>query len=240
MKRMHLMLMAILLSWFASAQINSNAAHTSDDHTYEVIAYVPQWDAWKMVNGQQRALNHFNIDYSQYTILNFSFFGVAQDGSLHSADLRNPQIYQSSQVQQPAALLHPDPTSSHDQALVLGTQTTFWSWNADLIQYGYQARTDCGYSGCGWIDTASGQQGVWPLNVTTGPSLIDLGHQAGKKVMASIGGWSMSKHFPEMAADPVKRATFISGCQNLINQYGFDGIDLDWEYPGARVLRLFC
>jgi GH18 family chitinase len=34
-----------------------------------------------------------------------------------------------------------------------------------------------------------------------------------------------------MAADPVKRQRFINDCVKLINT-GFDGIDLDWEYPG--------
>ena len=41
----------------------------------------------------------------------------------------------------------------------------------------------------------------------------------------------MCRHFPEMAADPVKRARFIEDCKTLID-VGFDGIDLDWEYPG--------
>src|SRR5690606_33106478 len=71
-----------------------------------------------------------------------------------------------------------------------------------------------------------------PLRKEDGaPGVLELAHQNNVKVMASIGGWSMCKHFPEMAADPQKRATFIADCQKLINT-GFDGIDLDWEYPG--------
>ena len=63
------------------------------------------------------------------------------------------------------------------------------------------------------------------------PGLIEHAHANGVKVMASIGGWSMCRHSPEMTADPVKRAKFIEDVRKLM-AIGFDGIDLDWEYPG--------
>ncbi len=50
--------------------------------------------------------------------------------------------------------------------------------------------------------------------------------------MPSIGGWTLSDNFPSIAADPVKRQTFAQACVNLLQTYNFDGIDLDWEYPG--------
>ena len=63
-------------------------------------------------------------------------------------------------------------------------------------------------------------------------SLIDLAHNAGVKVLPSIGGWSLSNNFPAIAASQAKRDTFAQACVNLIDTYNFDGIDLDWEYPG--------
>jgi GH18 family chitinase len=63
-------------------------------------------------------------------------------------------------------------------------------------------------------------------------SLIDNAHSNGVKVLPSIGGWTLSNNFPAIAADPVKRNNFAQACANLITTYGFDGIDLDWEYPG--------
>jgi GH18 family chitinase len=63
-------------------------------------------------------------------------------------------------------------------------------------------------------------------------SLIDLAHNAGVKVLVSIGGWTLSDNFPAIAADPVARATFASECNRLLSFYNFDGIDIDWEYPG--------
>ncbi len=63
-------------------------------------------------------------------------------------------------------------------------------------------------------------------------SLIDNAHAWGVKVMVSIGGWTLSENFPRIAADPVKRAHFASECVTALRRYKFDGIDIDWEYPG--------
>jgi len=55
------------------------------------------------------------------------------------------------------------------------------------------------------------------------------------KTLLSIGGWSEgSKNYSIMASDPDYRAAFVSSSVNLIQQYGFDGLDLDWEYPTQR------
>ncbi|ANQ47421.1 T9SS type A sorting domain-containing protein [Flammeovirga sp. MY04] len=216
----------------AMGQIDSGAPYATKDHGKQVIGYVPNWDAWKGqdFNIPKGSLNHYNIDYSQYTILNFSFFGVAVDGSLHSGDLRNKQIYQEGTIQQPGDLLHPDKYSSHDQAMVLGFPQEFWGWDDVLYELGYEPKPSGAYNG--WIRTATGEQGEWPLTEYPSPGMIKIAHQYGVKVMASIGGWSMCKHFPEMAADPVKKARFIQDCVTLVEEYGFDGIDIDWEYPG--------
>ena len=66
--------------------------------------------------------------------------------------------------------------------------------------------------------------------------MIDLAHENDVKVMASIGGWSMCKHFPAVAADATKRQKFADYCVKLID-LGFDGIDIDWEFPGQAGLN---
>ncbi|WP_281613912.1 glycosyl hydrolase family 18 protein [Flammeovirga sp. SubArs3] len=214
------------------SQIDSGSPYSINDHEKEVIGYVPNWDAWKGqdFNIPKGSLNHYNIDYSQYTILNFSFFGVAVDGSLHSGDLRNKQIYKEGTIQQPADLLHPDKYSSHDQAMVLGSPQEFWGWDDVLYELGYEPKPSGAYNG--WIRTETGEKGEWPLTEYPTPGMIKIAHDNGIRVMASIGGWSMCKHFPEMAADPVKKQRFLDDCKILIDEYGFDGIDIDWEYPG--------
>lgn len=230
-----LVLQLVLFCFFTLctyAQIKGGSAFSTANHNKQIIGYVPNWDAWKDTNlyVPKASLNHYNIDYSQYTILNFSFFGVAVDGTLHSGDLRNKQIYANGQIQQPAALLHPDGYSSHDQTFVLGEPQTFHGWDEKLRALGYEPNPEAGWKG--WVKTAIGQKGTWPLVEHVESSMIKIAHDNGVKVMASIGGWSMCKHFPEMAADPIKRARFIADCVTLVTKYNFDGIDLDWEYPG--------
>jgi chitinase len=63
-------------------------------------------------------------------------------------------------------------------------------------------------------------------------SIVDIAHMNDVKILPSIGGWTLSENMPGIAADPIKRATFAQSCVNLISTYNFDGIDLDWEYPG--------
>lgn len=224
--------LSLFMLIYGYSQINPNAPYNTSHHNKQVIGYVPNWDAWKgsNLNVLPASLNHYNIDYSQYTILNFSFFGVAVDGSLHSGDLRNKQIYANGQIQQPTDLIHPDEYSSHDKTFILGQPKTFWGWDPQLAALGYQPHPDGAWNG--WVKTATGEQGAWPLVEYVEASMIKIAHDHGVKVMASIGGWSMCKHFPEMAADPVKRGRFINDCVTLVTQYNFDGIDLDWEYPG--------
>ncbi|KAH9849683.1 glycosyl hydrolases family 18-domain-containing protein [Lenzites betulinus] len=57
------------------------------------------------------------------------------------------------------------------------------------------------------------------------------------KVLLSIGGWtySQSGHF-NFVTDATKRATFVTSAVSMIENYGFDGIDIDFEYPNTDAL----
>lgn len=232
-----LLLFLIFYNPSAKAQVNTGGNANTSNHSKQIIGYITQWDAWKAANAgvpAAGALTHMNIDYSKYTILNYSFFGVAVDGSLHSGDHRNKNIYQSGVIQQPNELLFTDIYSSWDFHILFGELDAVQYINEEIKiraeSYGYVVEV----GGNTWSHPDWGLSGTLPLPLPAeggAPGLLDMAHQNGVKVMASIGGWSMCKHFPEMAADPVKRATFVADCQKLINM-GFDGIDLDWEYPG--------
>lgn len=52
------------------------------------------------------------------------------------------------------------------------------------------------------------------------------------KVIAAIGGWGMDG-FSGAALTPTSRYNFAREANRIINEYGLDGIDIDWEYPGS-------
>jgi chitinase len=69
------------------------------------------------------------------------------------------------------------------------------------------------------------------------------------KILLSLGGWTYSKYFSDVAATDAARKKFVGSCVDMFikgnlpvrNGFGgagsgagiFDGFDIDWEYPGA-------
>ncbi|XP_022817324.1 probable chitinase 2 [Spodoptera litura] len=55
------------------------------------------------------------------------------------------------------------------------------------------------------------------------------------KVTLAIGGWNEgSPRYSNMASKAESRAAFIKSVLLMLNNYKFDGLDLDWEYPTKR------
>lgn len=82
------------------------------------------------------------------------------------------------------------------------------------------------YPGDKWDDEIKGNFG----------QLIKLKQQQPHlKVLPSIGGWTLSDPFFHLATDDNKRAVFVNSVANFLRTYSFfDGVDIDWEFPGGR------
>lgn len=67
------------------------------------------------------------------------------------------------------------------------------------------------------------------------PQLITAAHQHNVKVVVSVGGYGAANTaaFVAMAADTSARHKFVANMFNFCMNNGYDGVDLDWEYPAA-------
>ena len=80
---------------------------------------------------------------------------------------------------------------------------------------------------------------AWPNN--QGDLLSDNGtfninfsdevHSQGGKFLLALGGWGAADAFAEATSTAELRSYFISNIIDKVSSYGYDGIDIDWEYP---------
>ena len=67
------------------------------------------------------------------------------------------------------------------------------------------------------------------------PLLISKAHNAGVKVFILLGGDAGA--FSTVAASDTLRVILVENLWNFAQQYGYDGVDIDWEYPGTADAR---
>ena len=51
------------------------------------------------------------------------------------------------------------------------------------------------------------------------------------KTLIAVGGWTLSARFSDAALTAESRAKFARSAVDFVTRYGFDGVDLDWEFP---------
>ncbi len=103
-------------------------------------------------------------------------------------------------------------------------------------------------------ESVDGQADTYQQDLAGGLNQLRLLRERHPRLGASLslGGWNWSTHFSDAARTPDSRAAFVSSCLDLwlrgdLPEYGsepqggpgsargvFDGIDLDWEWPGGQ------
>ncbi|MBN1893487.1 T9SS type A sorting domain-containing protein [bacterium] len=63
------------------------------------------------------------------------------------------------------------------------------------------------------------------------PKLVEETHQAGRKILVSLGGAGRSGSFSPMAKDAGTRHAFVVNLTLFCVQNNYDGADVDWEIP---------
>lgn len=67
------------------------------------------------------------------------------------------------------------------------------------------------------------------------PRIVEHAHQAGTKVLLSVGGWTGSQRFSSMVATPQTRKKFIDWNLQFIQDYDTDGVDIGMRNLFFRV-----
>ena len=53
------------------------------------------------------------------------------------------------------------------------------------------------------------------------------------RTVLSVGGWVWSTKFSDAVASADSRQKLASSCVKIMLDYGLDGLDIDWEFPGG-------
>lgn len=69
-------------------------------------------------------------------------------------------------------------------------------------------------------------------------ALVKKAHGDGCRVYVAAGGWSyrdvpLAPMFETVSSDDQLRKKLVGSIMNVVDEYGFDGVELDWEYPSA-------
>ncbi|KAF8598082.1 glycoside hydrolase [Ceratobasidium sp. AG-I] len=62
---------------------------------------------------------------------------------------------------------------------------------------------------------------------------VSTAHANNCSASISIGGWTGSRYFSPAVATAENRTAFVKTMTNLVQDNNLDGLDFDWEYPGA-------
>lgn len=132
-------------------------------------------------------------------------------------------------------------------AALLTTQATagfkvvgyFPTWQGDVNTIPYQQVTHINYSFV--LPTATGQLQALDGGGSRLSTLVQKAHATNVKVLIAVGGWNNGDDsaFRSLAANSSYRSTFINNLLNFVDQYGLDGVDIDWEYPDGGEVASF-
>lgn len=78
-------------------------------------------------------------------------------------------------------------------------------------------------------------------DASDGPRLKEVTQRARAshvKVLISLGGWTGSQTYSLVVRNATLRAEFVRNAMRFVGpEFGLDGIDIDWEYPGRQGVR---
>ncbi|WP_289356015.1 glycosyl hydrolase family 18 protein [Paenibacillus sp. S-12] len=191
---------------------SSDLPGTKASSSYKSVAYFTSWGIYG------RNYQVTDIDASKLTHLNYAFFDICWNGKhgnpSTSSDNPNKKTWSCTDPGVPLQKGNV-PTG----AIVLGEPWADVNTNfGGALNLPYE---DCQKGKCGNIARLKQLK-------SKNPHL---------KTLFSVGGWTWSNRFSDVAANEQYRINFAKSAVDAIREYGFDGIDIDWEYPGVEGIK---
>ena len=75
---------------------------------------------------------------------------------------------------------------------------------------------------------------VKPSGSAPSRDLTAEAHKAGVKVVLSLGGWGWDDQFAALASNPESEDRHVKQVMEMVDDFDYDGIDFDWEYPDTE------
>jgi chitinase len=112
-----------------------------------------------------------------------------------------------------------------------------WTGDVNAVQYGKLTHINYAFL----LPNADGSiQAI--DNPTKLQSLVAKAHASNVKVLISVGGWMNGNPAPfeSIGGNAGYTSTFATNLVNFVNQYGLDGVDIDWEHPNANTANAYA
>lgn len=175
----------------------------------QIIGYYPSWE----YDSPSRPFGPTKVNFKKWTRVTYAFYQTALDGGIHGTDLEMDGRNLFGEEIDSAVIAAGNVDTSLWRKVTVSAMEKRYSSNLESE-----------------LNLAIPKTKTTWFKKNTG--IIDLAHQAGTEVYMSIGGWTLSANFSTMAANESSRNKFASEAVRLVRDYGLDGIDIDWEYPG--------
>jgi chitinase len=87
---------------------------------------------------------------------------------------------------------------------------------------------------CHAFIVADGDGNIRQSKTVPSRELTSEAHKAGVKVLISLGGWGWDKQFASIVSQPEAEDRYFKSVMEIVANFDYDGIDLDWEYPDTE------
>ncbi|GAA5829530.1 hypothetical protein JCM5353_001283 [Sporobolomyces roseus] len=82
------------------------------------------------------------------------------------------------------------------------------------------------------VPEAGGSVDILESTAGQAKAFAEAAQKGGAKALLSVGGWTGSALFSGLVAKEDTRKAFVDAMVKAMEDSSFDGIDIDWEYPG--------